>query len=209
MQGGAAQFGKMKTIAWRPPGQARGKRGRPAFEVRTRSAHRVGIDHHTGIAEGDVFIRDRSLHGLIVDARVGHRHAELDEGFNGAPFEIEHGLRLTERGRLRKVSAARIGDGRNTHLLLALGSRCQALQPKHTGLAETFRVGHDVRLGHRNEIRGAEELADRFLVRKRLLRQDPGLAGQDILFFVVELHAGQFIPVNPGRRRNHGPPCPT
>jgi hypothetical protein len=71
---------------------------------------------------------------------------------------------------------------------LAFGRRGQFLQPAHAGFAEAFGIGHDVGLRHRNEIRRAKELADRHLMPQRFLRQRSAFSGQDVPFFVVELH---------------------
>ena len=69
------------------------------------------------------------------------------------------------------------------------------LQPAHTGLAETFRIGHDVGLRNRDEIPGAEKVAYLDLVLQCLLRKRTELAGQNILLFVVELH---LVDLRPG-----------
>ena len=45
-------------------------------------------------------------------------------------------------------------------LPLTLGGSSKSFQPAHAGFAKAFGIGHDVRLRHRHEILGAEELAD-------------------------------------------------
>ena len=100
---------QMEAVARRAPGQPRGERRGPAFEVGARAAHRVGVDHHAGIAEGDVLAARRRLDGLVVDAGVGHQHAELDEGGDGALFQREHGGRS---GRGTRLSRSRCRAGR-------------------------------------------------------------------------------------------------
>ena len=98
---------------------------------------------------------------------------------------------LAKKRRLGEVGAARIGDGRNAHLPLTLGGSGESFQPAHAGFAEAFGIGHDVRLRHRHEILGAEELADLDLMLQRLPSNRAGFAGQDILLFVVQLHQAQ------------------
>src|ERR1700731_2749783 len=76
-QRGAAHFRKVKAVSRRSPGDARCQRGGPALEIRSCAANRIRIDHHAGVAEGNVFITRRSLNGLIIDAGIGHGDAEL------------------------------------------------------------------------------------------------------------------------------------
>ena len=135
----------------------------------------------------------RRLDGLVVDAGVGHRDAELDEGRDRAPLQVEHRGGLAEHAGFREVGAARIGDGRDAHAALAGRRLGEPLEPAHAGLAEAFGVGHDVRLRHRHEIGGAEEIADRDLVAQRLLRDRAVLAGENVLLFVVQFHSVHSI----------------
>jgi hypothetical protein len=73
---------------------------------------------------------------LIIDAGIGHQHAERLEGGNSAALEIEHPRLLLQSLRLRKIGAARVGDGWNTDLALALRQLRPAFQPFHTDAAE-------------------------------------------------------------------------
>jgi hypothetical protein len=164
-----------------------------------RAAYRVGIDHRAGVAKCDVLVAGRCLNGLIVDASIGHHDAQFYQGGNGALFQIEHRRGLTQKRGLGKISAPWISDGGNAHTPLPLGRRGESLQPAHARFAEAFRVGHDVCLRHRNEILGAEEIADLYLVLQRLLRNRAEIAGQDMLLFVVQLHRCQSIVVPESR----------
>ena len=145
-----------------------------------------------------MFVAGRRLDGLIVDAGIGHADAELDEGGNRPPLEVEHRRGLPQHVGLGEVSAARIGDGRHAHAPLSFGNRGQSLQPAHPGLAEALGVGHDVGLRHRHQILGAEEFADLDLMLQGLLRQEAGLARENILFFVVQFHShhSSFTPAS-------------
>jgi hypothetical protein len=64
----------------------------------------------------------------------------------------------------------------------------QRLEPGDARLAQALGVGHDVRLRHRHEIGGAEELAHLDLVLERALRRRAVLARQHRSFEIVQLH---------------------
>src|SRR5262249_17341644 len=119
-----------------------------------------------------------------------HHDAELDERRDRPPFEVEHRRGLAEKRGFRKIGPAWIGDRRNADLLSVVAGR-EALEPAHAGLAEAFRVRHDVRLRDWNEVCRAEELADLDLVPQRLLQHGSGLSGQDVVLFGGELHRSQ------------------
>src|SRR4029079_4443932 len=57
----AAHLWQMKAVARRAPGQSRRQRRRAALEIRTRPAHRIGIDHDPGVAERRVLVARRRL----------------------------------------------------------------------------------------------------------------------------------------------------
>ncbi len=61
-------------------------------------------------------------------------------------------------------------------------------EPFDAGRAERFRIGHDVRLADRNEILGAEIVADLDLMLDRPLPERAEFARQHRLFFTVEFH---------------------
>jgi len=209
MQSRTALFGEMKAVARRASGQSGRNRGRSAFEIGERPTYRVGKNHHAGIAKGDMLVGHRRLDGLIIDAGIGHRHAESDESRNRAALQIEHRPGVTEKIRFCEIGAARIGNGWNAHLPLPLGDRRQPFQPAHAGFAEAFGIGHDVGLRHRHEIGRAKELAHLFLVLQRDLRKRAEFSAQNILLFVVELHQNwSFIRIDLSLRRNPARPCP-
>jgi hypothetical protein len=146
-----------------------------------------------------MLVARRRLNGLIVDAGIGHGDAELDESGDRPPFEIEHRRGLAQQIGIGKIGAARIGNRRGPHPPLPVGGRGQSLQPSHAGLAKAFGVGHQMRLRHRHQILGAEELSDLDLVLQGLLRNEARFAGQNIFLFVVELHLDRSI-LNPASR---------
>jgi hypothetical protein len=98
--------------------------------------------------------------------------------------------------RMREIGAARIGDGRHANPALAFARCRKSLEPFHAGLAQAFGVGHDVGLRHRHEVGGIEEFADLDLVLQRKLRHRTGLAGKNVLLFVVEFHQSIFTPAS-------------
>src|SRR5512132_4060912 len=92
----APAFLEVVAVARRARGQRRGERGGAALEIRARPAHAVAVDHDPGVAVGDVLAGDRRHDGLIIDAGVGHQHAERLERGDGAAFELEHPRLLLE-----------------------------------------------------------------------------------------------------------------
>ena len=109
----------------------------------------------------------RRQHRLIVDAGVGHQHAERAQGVDRPPLQRRHPIALAEPAIDREIDAARIGDRR--HRNPPLGFRCggEGFEKAHPGLAQGFGVGHDVRLANLHEIGRVEEFADRDLVGQR------------------------------------------
>src|SRR6218665_1255757 len=183
---GGLRRGDSRSAAWGPPPPPNKPPRPPALEVRTRAAHRVRIDHHARVAERDMLAAGGSQHGLVVDAGVGHAHAKPLEGADGAALQFEHPVGLAQVAGLAEIGAARIVDGGNAHAaLLRIG---QPLQPLHAGLAESFGVGHDVRLRDGHEVFRAEEIAHRDLVPEGRLRDDAQRAAEDGLFFIIEDH---------------------
>src|SRR5262249_55756153 len=96
---GAPMLIKMKAVARRAAGEPGAERRRAALEIRARAAHAVGIDDDAGIAVGDVLAAHRRHDGLIVDAGVGHQHAERLERGDRAALAREHPVLLPEPRR--------------------------------------------------------------------------------------------------------------
>src|SRR5581483_11552830 len=190
-QRAAALRFEVKAVARRAPGQSRRQRRRAALEVGARAAHRIGIDHDAGVAERTVLVAGRGLDGLVVDAGVGHGDAELLEGGDGAPFEIEHRVGLSKQVRMREIGASGIGDGGHADFALTFSGGGKAFQPSHAGLAQALGVGHDVGLRDGYEVGGIEEFADLDLMLQGKLRQRAGAACEDVLLFVVEVHGSR------------------
>jgi hypothetical protein len=138
-----------------------------------------------------VLVQRRRLHRLVVDAGVGHHHAELDEGGDDALFQREHGRGLAEERGLGEVGAARVGDRRDAHAAAAFLRRGEAFQPAHAGLAEALGVGHDVGLGDGDEVLRAEELTDLDLVLEREPGHRAELSGEDAALFLAQSHGGR------------------
>jgi len=187
-QCGHALTVQMEAIARRTAGESGRQRGRAAFKVGARAAYRVGINHHAGIAKGHMLAARWRCNGLVIDAGIRHRYAKLDEGVDRALFQIQHPAILLEHGCLGKISAARIGNGRDPDLALTLDNLAQFFQPDHTRLAQTLGVGHDVRLSNRDEVFCTEEIADCNLMLQCQLWNTSLLARQDGFFFVVQFH---------------------
>ena len=170
-QRGLALLIQVKAVARRAPGEAGGHGGRPALEIRACPAHRVRIDHHAGVAERHRLAARGRLDGLVVDAGVGHQDAEARERGDGAALELQHPARVLQHRGLREVGAARIGDRGHAHRGAFVA---RAPRPSSTpGSPEALGVGHDVRLRHRHEVRGAEEIADPDLVLDRAPHRAP------------------------------------
>src|SRR5207237_3644174 len=81
---------QMISVALRAAGQPGAERRSPAFEIRTRAAHAVGINDHAGVAVGNVLAAHRRHDGLIVDTGVGHQDAERLERSNYTALQIKH-----------------------------------------------------------------------------------------------------------------------
>src|SRR6516164_5881593 len=194
----------MTAVAGCTPGHAGAQCRRPTFEIGTRAAHAVAIDHHAGIAIGDVLAVDWRHDRLIVDAGVRHQHAERFERSDRAAFECEHPRLLLEPGCLREIGAARSGDCRYADAAFAFREHDPVFQPFHAGTAERFRIGHDMRLRDRHEIRRAEIAADPDLMLDRPLPQRAEFAAAHRQFFVAQLHDTRFA-----RRVGLSVYCPT
>ena len=186
--GRQAAFVEVIAVARRAPGQPGGERGRPALEIAARAENAVGIDHHAGVAHREMLAADRRHDRLIIDAGVGHQHAEGAECGDRARFEVAHGLALAEPLVDLHIETARIGQGRDPDPPLAVGGAGEAFEKADTGLAERLGVGHDVRLRDRHEIGRVEELADRDLMRDGPASRFAELAGQHGPLFVAEAH---------------------
>jgi hypothetical protein len=89
-----------------------------------------------------------------------------------------------------EVRAARIGDGRNPHLPLLPRERCDSLEPLHPCGTKRLGIRHDVGLGHRNEISGAEIFPDLDLMLDGPLNRRAELARPHCLLLVCEPHPG-------------------
>ena len=126
--------------------------------------------------------------GLVVDARVGHQHAECLKRRDGAALERQHPILVLEVGRPLEVGTAGVGDRRYSHAPFGRRQRGQRLQPGDARLAKALGVGHHVRLGHRHHVGGAEEAADLQLVLERKPSGAAGLAGQHAALFIVQPH---------------------
>ncbi len=125
----------------------------------------------------------RRQDGLVVDAGIRHAHAEPGECGNGAALQFQHPVFVPEERCLFEVGAPWIRDGGYPHAtFVCIG---QPLQPHHARLAETFRIRHDVGLGHGDKIFGAKELAYLDLVFDRGPCNDAQLAGKHCFFFVI------------------------
>ena len=125
---------------------------------------------------------------LIVDAGVGHQHAEGGERRDRPRLERRHRRALAEPAINREIDPARIGDRRHPNPPLGLGCRGEPFEKAHPGLAQGFGVGHDVRLRHRDEIGGVEELADGDLMGDRPAPRLTERARQHRLFLVGQPH---------------------
>ena len=164
--GPAPAFVEMIAIARGAAGQCRGQCRRSALEIAARTEHAVRIDDDPGVAISEMVAPDRSHDCLVIDAGVGHQHAKSAQCRDRPPFERRHPLALAEPAIDGEIDAARVGDRRHPHPPLGLGCGGEPFQKAHPGFAQGFGVGHDVRLRHRHEIGGIEELADRDLVRQ-------------------------------------------
>ena len=119
--------------------------------------------------------------GLVVDAGVGHQHAQRLERGDRARLDGGHGVGLLQALVGGEIEPARIGDGGDAHAPLGLGQRRQASsqrRPPRPG----FGVGHDVRLADRHEIGRVEKVADGDLVADGPLPRGPLLARQHARF---------------------------
>jgi hypothetical protein len=182
---------EVQSVARRAPAEAGRQRRRPALEVGIGAEHAVAVNHHAGVAEGEVLAAHRRHDGLVVDAGIGHHDAERFEGVDRSPLERGHGVGLFEALVVAKVDTARIGDHRDAHASFGLGTGGHIFEELDAGLAQRFGVGHDVRLGDFDEIGGVEKLADTHHVFDRPAPRLAELAGQHGLLLFVEFHRGQ------------------
>src|SRR3954464_4965184 len=157
----------------------------------------VGAAPPPGWRDGRVLVPRRGLHRLVVDAGVGHHHAQLHEGRDGALFQRKHRRGLAEERGVGEVGAAGVGDRRNAHVAAAFLCRGEAFQPAHAGLAEALGVGHDVGLGHGDEVFRAEDLADLDLVLEREPGHRAELSGEDAALFLAQPHGARIVARKP------------
>ena len=183
-----AMLVEMVAIARRAACEPCAQCRRPALEVRARAAHAVGIDHDARVAIGAMLAAHRRHDGLVIDAGVGHQHAERLEGGDGALLEIEHPRLMLQLVRGGEVCAARIGDGRNAYAAFRGGHLRHRLKPFDARRTERLRVGHDVRLRNRHEVFRAEIRADPDLMLDRPLPRASGLAVAHRFLFVGQPH---------------------
>ena len=186
--GRQAAFVEMKAVARRPPGQPGGERGRPALEIAARAEDAVRVDDDASVAHREVLAAHRRHDRLIVDAGVGHQHAERLERGDRARFEGAHVFALAEPLIDMHVETARIGQGRDADPSFAFGRARKAFEKADAGFAEQLGIGHDVRLRHRYEIGRVEEFADRDLMRDGPASRFAELAGQHGPLFVGKAH---------------------
>ncbi len=133
MLAGAAVGVQMVAVARRAARQPAGQRGGAALEIEARTDQVVGVDYYGGIVVGHLLAADRRHDGLVVDAGVGHQHAQRLERGNGAAFQIERpGLLLQPRGG-GKIGAARVGDGGDADAALRFRQRGHPFQPCDAG----------------------------------------------------------------------------
>ena len=188
-EGRKAIFVEVKAVARRASGEAGRQRRGAALVVRACAADRVGVDDDAGVAEGHVLAARGRLDRLVIDAGVGEHDAQASEGRDGPALELEAPRGLLEHARLREIRSTRVCDCRHAH-----HGVLQRFQPAHARLAEAFAVGHDVRLRHRHEIRGAEELAHLDLMLDRLLHCAPVLAREHGALEIVQIHSISIDP---------------
>ena len=188
MHGAGAVRIEMVAVARRAARQPGGQRRRPAFEVAARAHHAVGVDDHAGVAERQVLAAHGRQDGLVVDAGVGHQHAQRLEGGDGASLDGGHRVGLLEALVGGEIEPARVGDGGDAHAPLSLGRRRQPFEPGDAGLAQALGVGHHVRLADGHEVGRIEELADGDLVTHGPLAHGPQLARQHGPLFLGQAH---------------------
>src|SRR5262249_3330652 len=182
---------KMKTVAWRASSETGCKGRRSSFKVGARAADRIRIDNDARIAICNVLIACWRLNSLIVDASVSHHDAKFYKSVNQALFQAEHCGSLAKKLCLGKIGAARICYCWNSYASLPFSCRGEGFKPRHTCLAEAFRIRHDVRLGYRNEIICAEERTTCNLVLERTLRNGAKLTRTNVALFFGEIHLCQ------------------
>src|SRR5262249_30420123 len=188
---GAALFRKMEAVAWGPSGEASGQRRWSSFEIGTRSANRIRINDNTCIAVGNVFVTRRRLNSLIIDTGVSHYDAKFYKGIYRALFQAEHFRGLAQKFCFGKIGATRVCYGWNTYASLPLGCGGKLFKPLHACFTKAFCISHDVCLRHRNEIPGAEERTNCYLVLERALRNRAELTRTNIVLFFSKVHSIQ------------------
>jgi len=194
----------VQAVAWSATSQACCERRRATLEVGTRAQNAVGVDNHTGIAEGHVVTANRTHDGLIVDAGVRHHDAHLLTGRNGATLEIGHAFGLPELFVVAQVDTARVGDHWNDHPAFLARPLCHALEELHAGDTQGLRIAHHVRLGHRNQIDCIEHSTHALHVLDGPTLGLAHLTGEHRLFFIRQLHSTTPLLINMSR----GPPGP-
>ena len=107
--GRAAALVKMVAVSRRAAGQ-RGREGRRAsLEIAARAEHAVRINDDAGIAHREMLAAHRRQDRLVIDAGVGHQHAEGLQRGDRAGFERRHRVGLAEPLVGLKIEAARVG----------------------------------------------------------------------------------------------------
>ena len=184
---------EMIAVARRAAGQSRAQRRRPALEIGARAAHAVGVDHHAGVAIGAMLAAHRRHDGLVVDAGVGHQHAERLEGRDGAAFELEHPGLVLELVRGGEIGAARIGDGRNPHAALRRPAGLAQRSSHSTPATPSDSVSAMMWACDTGTKSSAPEIgADLDLMLDRPLHRGPERAGPHRLFVVGQPHRRSF-----------------
>ncbi len=145
--------------------------------------------------------RRRGQHRLAIDAGVREQQPHGLEGPDDPPFALRRVFRLTEPGAGARIDPARVGGRRHPYPAV-FGWRCgEPFERAHARFAHGLAVGHHVRPGDLDEIRGIEEPPDRDL----LLERDPArFAVGTVRHFAFErgeLHAGRLPPEKRSHKR--------
>src|SRR6266404_6214265 len=148
--------------------------------------HRLGIDHRSGIAPGDVLAEARLVPGLVVDAGIGGDNLHAPQALDDLALFRHLGGVLPEPLAVREIDAARVRRRANAAARAEADLLAQELE---AAVAHHLDVAHQVDIRDGDHAPGLPEAAALDLVLERASRRLPQLAGEDPAFLGRQFQA--------------------